>query len=139
MVGAGELGIEREVARTVWAVVKSDGGISPAARNIFIDRLANAWLELGQIAWQIDHDIALLPVHRIELDTKFCPAVIDVGTAVTGHAPHISGCLIIRSADRAARSGQQSTMIGQAMHSSRAPQRNFCSLKSNMSSAMHAL
>src|SRR5205814_654519 len=58
------------------------------ARNIFIDRLANARLELGQIARQIDYDIALLSIHRIEFDAKLCSVVMDLGAAVTSHASH---------------------------------------------------
>jgi len=97
VIGAGQFGIEGEVARTVWAVVKSHDDIGSAARNIFVDRLANAWLELGEIAWQIDHDVALFPVHGIEFDAKLCPAVIGLGAAVTGHASHKSGCFSIET------------------------------------------
>ena len=48
VIGAGQLGVERQIARAIWAAVKSDGGIRPAARDIFIDRLANARFELGR-------------------------------------------------------------------------------------------
>src|ERR1700730_12275683 len=56
VIRAGQIGIERKVARTVLAVVKSHDDIGSAARNIFVDRLANAWLELREIAWQTQHD-----------------------------------------------------------------------------------
>jgi hypothetical protein len=62
----------------------------PAARDIFIDRLANARFELGQIPWQIDHNVALLPIHGIKLDAEFCPAVIGLTAAVARHASHKS-------------------------------------------------
>src|SRR5205823_7575753 len=88
VVGAGELRIKRKVARAVWAVVKSNDDVRSSARNIFIDRLANARLELGQIARQIDYDVALLSIHRIEFDAKFCSVVMDLGAAVTSHASH---------------------------------------------------
>ena len=65
VVGAGQPGIESEFARTVLTVVKSNDDICPPARDIFINRLADARLELNQIARQIDHDVALFPVHGI--------------------------------------------------------------------------
>ena len=67
-----------------------DGGIGSAARNIFIDRLANARFKLCQIARQIDYNVALLSVHRVEFDTKFSSGVIALGATVSSHAPHIS-------------------------------------------------
>src|SRR5439155_1140519 len=74
--------------RAVWAVVKSNDDVRSPAPNIFIDRLANARLEAGQIAPQIDYDIALLSIHRIEFDAKLCSVVMDLGAAVTSHASH---------------------------------------------------
>ena len=88
VIGAGQLGIERQLASAVEAVVITDENVGSAARNIFVDRLANARLELGQIARQIDDDVALLPVHGIEFDAELCPAVIGLAAAVTGHASH---------------------------------------------------
>src|SRR2546430_80247 len=76
------------MARAVWAVMKSNDDVRSSARNIFIDRLANARLELGQIARQIDYDVALLSIHRIEFDAKLCSVVMDLGAAVTSHASH---------------------------------------------------
>ena len=70
--------------------MKRDGGIGPAARNIFIDRLANARFKLCQIARQIDYNVALLSVHRIEFDTKFRSGVIGLAATVPSHASHIS-------------------------------------------------
>ena len=63
MIRARQLGIERQVSRAVGATVESNCGVGPAARDIFIDRLANTRFELGQVARQIDHDIALLSIH----------------------------------------------------------------------------
>ena len=54
------------------------------------DRLANARFKLCQIARQIDYNVALLSVHRIEFDTKFGSGVIALGATVSSHAPHIS-------------------------------------------------
>ena len=90
MIRAGELGIERQIARAVCAAVKRDGGIGSAARNIFIDRLANARFKLCQIARQIDHNVALLSVHRVEFDNKFGSGVIALRATISSHAPHIS-------------------------------------------------
>ena len=89
MIRASELGIECQVARAVCAGVKSDGGTGPAALNIFIDCLANARFKLCQIARQIDYNVALLSVHRIEFDTKFRSGVIAIGATVPSHASHI--------------------------------------------------
>jgi hypothetical protein len=68
--------------------MKGDRGIGPAARDIFIDRLANARFQLSEIEWQIDHDIALLSVHRIELNAKFSPGVDHFSAAISSHASH---------------------------------------------------
>ena len=88
MIRAGQLRVECQVARAVWTTVKSDRGIGPAAGDIFIDRLANARFQLGQIPRQIDHDIALFPVHRIELDAKFSSSMVRLCAAVASHASH---------------------------------------------------
>src|SRR5262249_11865788 len=90
MVRASELGIECQIARAVCAGVKRNGGIGAAARNIFIDRLANPRFKLCQIARQIDYHVALLSVHRIEFDTKFRSGVIALGATVPSHASHSS-------------------------------------------------
>ena len=50
MVRAGQFGIECQVARPVWAVVEGHDDICSTTRNIFVDRLADARLKLGQIA-----------------------------------------------------------------------------------------
>jgi hypothetical protein len=68
--------------------VKGDDRIRPAARNIFVNRLPNARFELGEIARQIDHNVALLSVHRVELDAKPGSSVIGLGATVSSHAPH---------------------------------------------------
>jgi hypothetical protein len=70
--------------------MKGDGGVGPAARNIFVDCLSNARLEFRQIARQIDHDVALLSVHRVKLNTKPRSVMIGLGATVSSHAPHIS-------------------------------------------------
>ena len=88
MIGASQLGVERQVARTICPAVKRDVGIGPATRNTLIDRLANARLEFSQIAWEIDYDVALFSVYGIELDAKFRPAMIDLAAAISGHASH---------------------------------------------------
>jgi hypothetical protein len=91
--------------------VKRDVGIGPATRNTFIDRLANARLEFGQIAWEIDHDVALLSVYGIELDAKFCSAMIRLGAAVSGHASHTPLSFFVAPKDGAAPVRLLSTMI----------------------------
>ena len=88
MIGTGELRIKRKVPRAVWTAVKSYDHIRSASRNILIDRLANPRLELGQVAWQIDHDVALLPIDGIQFDTELGTAVIGLGPAISGHASH---------------------------------------------------
>jgi hypothetical protein len=70
--------------------MKTDGGVGATPRNIFVDGLANARLELDKVPRQIDHDIALFPVHGIQLDSKFCSGVIGLATTVSSHASHIS-------------------------------------------------
>jgi hypothetical protein len=65
MVRAGEFRIERQVARAVRAAVKTHRRVCATARNVLVNRLANARLELDQITRQIDHDVALFPVHGI--------------------------------------------------------------------------
>src|ERR1700730_6513088 len=62
-IGAVEFRIERELARAVRAVVISHDYIGSPARDVFIDRLANAWLEFSEIPRQIDNDVALFPIH----------------------------------------------------------------------------
>ena len=88
MIGAGEFRIKREMACAVWAVVKRNDHIRSASRNILVDRLADARLELGQVARQIDHDVALLPIDGIQFDTELGTAVIGLGSAISGHASH---------------------------------------------------
>ena len=88
MIRSRQLGIEREIARAVCAAVETDDNIHPAARNIFIDGLTNTRLKLGQVARQIDHNVALLPVHGIELDAEFCTVENGLAAAITGHASH---------------------------------------------------
>ena len=119
--------------------MKGNGGIGPAARNIFINRLANARLELGQIAWQIDHNVALLPVHGIEFDAKFCPAVIGLAATVAGHASHTSGSFSVEPEGGATSVTWHSIMVerGYALRESFA--KKLCSLKRETQSVMHAL
>src|SRR5206468_6175721 len=90
VIRAGEFRIERELPRAVRAAVKTDRCVRATARNIFVDRLANARLELNEIARQIDDDVALFPVHGIYLDSKFCSGVIGLATTVSSHASHRS-------------------------------------------------
>ena len=65
VIRAGEFRVEREVPRAVRAAVKTDRCIRATARNIFVDCLSNARFELNEIARQINHDVALFPVHGI--------------------------------------------------------------------------
>src|SRR5436309_9637552 len=90
MVRTREFGIERQIAGAVFAAVKRDDGIGSAARNIFVDSLPNARFELGQIARQIDNDVALFPINRVELNAKTRSGVIGLGATVSSHASHIS-------------------------------------------------
>ena len=83
-----ESSIEREFAHPVWAIVITDEHVCSAARNAFVDRLTNARLEFVQIARQIHHDVALLPVYGIKLHAELRAVVIGLTTAVTGHASH---------------------------------------------------
>ena len=85
--------------------MKGNDGIGPAARNIFVDRLPNTRFELGQIARQIDDDVALLPVYRVELDAEPRPGVIGLGATVSSHASHIS----MQSLSQRSTSDQRST------------------------------
>jgi hypothetical protein len=119
--------------------VKGNDDICSTTRNIFVDRLADARLKLGQIARQVDHNVALLSIHRIKFDAEFCPTLIDLAVAVASHAPHMSAFFSIRAEARTVALGSCSTMIKEAMHCAAAPQRNLCSLKIDMPSAMHAL
>src|SRR4029077_20627749 len=82
--------IEREVPRAIRAAVKTDRRVRATTRNIFVDCLANSRLELNEITRQIDHDIALFPVHGIQLDSKFRSGVIGLATTVSSHASHTS-------------------------------------------------
>ena len=50
----------------------------------------NARLELYQIARQINHDVALLSVHGVKLNTKPRSVMIGLGATVSSHTPHIS-------------------------------------------------
>src|SRR5207244_3262230 len=45
-------------------------------------------LERGQVARQIDDNVALLPVHRVELDAELRAVVIRLAAAVSGHRSH---------------------------------------------------
>jgi hypothetical protein len=90
MIRAGEFRVERELPRAVRAAMKTNRCARATARNIFVDCLANARLEFNEIARQINHDVALFPVHGIQLDSKFCSGVIGLATTVSSHASHIS-------------------------------------------------
>src|SRR5215472_3789704 len=90
MIRTGEFCIERQIARAVRAGVKTDCRARASARNIFIDRLANAGLELNHVSWHVDDYVALFPVYGIELDSKFCSRVIGLPAPVSSHASHIS-------------------------------------------------
>jgi hypothetical protein len=50
--------------------------------------LADTRLELGQIAWQINDNVALFSIYGIQFDTKFDTVVIGFTAAVAGHASH---------------------------------------------------
>ena len=119
--------------------MKGNSGIGPPARNIFIDRLANARLELRQIAWQIDHNVALLPVHGIEFDAKFCPAVIGLAATIAGHASHTSGSFSVEPEGGATSVTWHSIMVerGYALRESFA--KKLCSLRRDTQSVMHTL
>ena len=90
MVRAGEFRIERQVTCPILTAVKTDRRVRAAARYVLIDRLADARLELDQIARQIYYHIALFPVHGIQLDAEFRSGVIGLATTVSSHASHIS-------------------------------------------------
>src|SRR5438477_8788120 len=95
MIRTGEFRVERQIARAVRAAVKTDCRARAPARNIFIDRLANAGLELNHVSWQVDDYVALFPVYGIELDNKFCSCVIGLPATVSSHASHISRSKLI--------------------------------------------
>src|SRR5206468_7589928 len=82
--------VERQIARAIRATVKSNGGICPATRDIFIDRLANARFQLSEVARQIDHDIALLSVHRVQLHAKFSSGIDRKSTRLNSSHDQIS-------------------------------------------------
>ena len=63
----------------------TDDDIGPASRDIFVDGLTNLRFERGQIARQIDDNVALLPVHGIELDAELDAVVIGFTAAISGH------------------------------------------------------
>src|SRR5690348_3169762 len=90
MIRAGELSIKRQVTRAVRPTTQTDSRAGAAARNISIDRLANARLQLDQVSRQVDDYVALFPVYGIELDSKFRSRVIGLAATVSSHASHIS-------------------------------------------------
>jgi hypothetical protein len=71
MIGAGQAGIERELVRAVGPFMQSDDNVHAAARDFFVNGLANSGLERGEIARKVDNDVALLPVHGVQLDAEF--------------------------------------------------------------------
>src|SRR5581483_5446442 len=79
---------ERELARSVRPGVQGHVHVRASARNIFVDRLTNARLQLGQIARQVHDDVALLAIHGVELDTNLRAGVIGLAASVTGHRSH---------------------------------------------------
>jgi len=95
-VGFRKRDIERLLLRDTGCGVKCDGHIQPAARDLGVDEIADAGLKLGEFAWEIDRDIALLAVHRIQLDGEFCTIVGALAPTVTGHASHDSRLKSVR-------------------------------------------
>src|SRR6266516_7372645 len=130
MIRAGEFCIERQVARAVCAAMQRDDSIGPATRNVFVDCLANARFELGQIARQIDHDVALFSVHRVELNAKLRACVIRLGAAISSHALHMWTQTFI--AEKRSRFNAQRSI------QSRKSEANTAPLKSSPASIMHA-
>ena len=88
VIGARQLGIEGEFARASGAIVITHDDVGPSARNVFVNGLTDMRLERGQVARQIDDDVALLPVHRVELDAELRAVVIGLAAAVSGHRSH---------------------------------------------------
>ena len=88
VIGAGQGGIEREVARSVRAFVQCDHDIGAAARNFLVDRLPDARFQLSEVARQIHDDVALFAIHRVQFDAEFRAVVIDFAAAVASHASH---------------------------------------------------
>ena len=89
MIRTGKIDIEREFARSARTVVITHHNVGAATGNIFVDRLTDLGLERGEIAGKIHDDVALLPIHRINLDTELRAVVIGLAAAVSGHRSHL--------------------------------------------------
>ena len=68
--------------------MQRDHDVHAAAGNFFIDGLADSRLQRREIARKIDDDVALLPIHRVQLDAEFRACQIGFAPAITSHAAH---------------------------------------------------
>ena len=114
MIGARQGGVERELAVAVCARSGRRRDVRAAARKFLVDRLADARLQLGEIARQVDDDVALLSVHGIQLDTEFHSVVVDFTAAITGHRTH-RRTLVAAFADEVEESGSEAVLARSQM------------------------
>src|SRR5438477_3288036 len=88
VIGARQGYIECEPPRSVTALMQSHQNVGSPPRNPGIDCLADSRFELGQISWQVNHDLALLAIHGAEFDAQFRPFALRFAAAISGHASH---------------------------------------------------
>src|SRR4029077_15517955 len=88
VIRARKIDIERLLPRPARTVLITNDDVGSSAGDVFVDRLPNSRFERDEIARQVNHDVALLSIHRIELNAKLRAAVIVLAAPLSGHRSH---------------------------------------------------
>src|SRR4030095_12027979 len=88
VIGTGQSAIELQLARRARVGRKRDHHIGPPAGQPLRHRLPDTRLEHAQISWEIDHDVALPAIDRIDLHADFRATALALAAAISGHASH---------------------------------------------------
>jgi len=72
-----------------------DQHIGATAGNARVNRLTNSRFKLGEIAGQVNRNLALFTIHCAEFHAQFYPLAIGFTAAVASHAAHVGNSAVI--------------------------------------------
>src|SRR5438552_6851806 len=114
MIRACQPNIESKTPRSIRAGMMRDQHIGATAGNARVNRLTNSRFKLGEIAGQVNRNLALFTIHRAEFHAQFYPLAIGFTAAVTGHAAH-SYLAFTKSREMTNRNNRASSLISRFM------------------------
>src|SRR2546430_17687344 len=72
-----------------------DQHIGATTGNARVNSLTNSRFKLGEIARQVNRNLALFTIHRAEFHAQFYPLAIGFAAAVASHAAHVDNSAVI--------------------------------------------